>query len=83
MYCAVPNTFPVGDYPDAWYQGLVNFSDSIWSINTDTMSATLVYDINKESNNKIDAMNLQLDKNDNYLFFMNKTDLSFCSLILK
>ncbi len=83
VYCAVPNTFPMGDYPDAWYQGLVNFSDSIWSINTDTMSATLVYDINKESNNKIDAMNLQLDKNDNYLFFMNKTDLSFWSLKLK
>jgi hypothetical protein len=42
VYCAVPKGFPTGDYPDAWYQGLVNFTDDIWMINTSTMASTLV-----------------------------------------
>ena len=83
IYCAVPKAFPVGDYPDAWYQGLVNFTDDIWMVNTDTMVSTLIFDINKQTNNRLDATNLQLDKNDNYLFFTNKTDLTLWSLNLK
>lgn len=83
VYCAVPKSFPAGDYPDAWYQGLVNFTDDIWLVNTDTMAATLIYDAEKETNNNLDAINLQLDKNDNCLFFINKTDLTLWSLKLK
>ena len=82
IYCAVPKNFPAGDYPDVWYKGLVNFTDDIWMIDTDTMTATLVYDIQKETSNRIDAIDLQLDKNDNYLFFTNKTDLTLWSLKL-
>jgi hypothetical protein len=83
IYCAVPKNFEAGDYPDLWYQGLTNFTDDIWRINTDTGASTLVFDIQKETNNSIDAINLQLDKNDNYLFFTNKTDLTLWSLSLK
>lgn len=83
VYCAVPKTFPSGDYPDAWYQGLVSFSDDIWMINTDTQASTLVYDIERETNNTMDITDLQLDKNDNHLFFINKTDLTLWSLSLK
>jgi hypothetical protein len=83
IYCAVPKTFPAGDYPDAWYQGLVNFTDDIWMINTDTNASTLVFDITKETSNDIDVTDLKLDTNDNYLFFINKTDLTLWSLNLK
>ena len=83
IYCAVPNSFPSGDYPDSWYQGLVNFTDRLWMINTDTLASTLVYDMAKESSNNIDAVDLQLDKNDSHLFFTNKTDLTLWSLNLK
>lgn len=83
IYCAVPKSFPAGDYPDAWYQGLANFTDDIWMINTGTMASTLVYDIQKEAGNSIDAIEPKLDKNDNNLYFTNKTDLTLWSLNLK
>jgi hypothetical protein len=82
IYCAVPKAFLRGEYPDSWYQGLVSFSDDIWMMNTDTGAATLVYDIEMETTNKMDLINLQLDKTGSYLFFMNKTDLTFWSLDL-
>jgi len=84
IYCAVPKAFPIGEtYPDSWYQGLVSFTDSIWMINTDTMAASLIFDIEKESGEQMDVIDVQLDKKDNYLFFTNKTDLTFWSLSLK
>ncbi len=83
VYCAVPKSFEAGNYPDLWYQGLTNFTDDIWMVNTSTGASTLIYDIQKETQNKIDAIDLQLDKKDNYLFFINKTDLSLWSLKLK
>lgn len=83
IYCAVPKSFPAGEYPDAWYQGLASFSDDIWMIDTETAAATLVFDIENETNNKIDVTDIKIDKNDNYLFFTNKTDLTFWSLNLK
>ena len=83
IYCAVPKNFPTGDYPDVWYQGLVNFTDDVWLINTDTMSSTLVFDPQRQANKNLDMTDLQLDKNDNFLFFTNKTDLTLWSLNLK
>ena len=83
IYCAVPKNFPAGDYPDTWYQGLASFTDDIWMLNTDTSASTLIFDISAETNNNIDIIKPQIDKNDNFLFFMNKTDLSFWSLNLK
>ena len=82
VYCAVPKIFPTGDYPDSWYQGLVNFTDDIWMLNTDTMASTLIFDIQKETANNIDATDLQLDKKDNFLFFSDKTSLTLWSLNL-
>jgi len=83
IYCAVPKGFPTGDYPDAWYQGVIGFTDDIWMINTDTMASTLIMDIEGETNNNFDIIDPQLDKNDNYLFFTDKTSLNFWSLNLK
>lgn len=83
IYCAVPKSFETGDYPDMWYMGLTNFTDDIWMISTDTMATSLISDIQKESGNTMDIVDPQLDKADNYLFFTNKTDLTFWSLKLK
>lgn len=83
IYCAVPKVFEAGDYPDLWYQGLTSFTDDIWTINTDTGASTLVYDLEQESNKSMDIVDLQLDKSEDYLFFINKTDLTFWSLGLK
>jgi len=83
IYCAVPKSFPAGNYPDDWYQSLVGFTDDIWMINTDTSATTLVYDMQKQTANNIDAVDLQLDKTDSYLFFTNKSDLTLWDLKLK
>jgi len=83
IYCAVPKNFPTGEYPDSWYQGLTSFTDDIWMINSDTMASTLVFDISRETSNIIDIDSLQIDKNDNYLYFTDKTSLTFWSLNLK
>ncbi len=83
IYCAVPKTLLAGDYPDAWYQGLISFSDDWWLINTDTGASILVYNFEKESNNSLDIIQPQMDKAGDYLFFMDKTNLTFWSLSLK
>ncbi|MFA7252384.1 MAG: hypothetical protein WC027_00825 [Candidatus Paceibacterota bacterium] len=83
VYCAVPKSFSTGEYPDLWYQGLTSFTDDIWRINTNTGASTLVFDIQKETKNNLDIVDLNLDQNDDYLFFTNKTDLTLWSLKLK
>jgi hypothetical protein len=83
IYCAVPKSFETGDYPDIWYQGLTSFTDDIWMLNTETMASTLVLDPKKDTSNTFDIIDMQIDKNDNYLLFTNKIDLTLWSLNLK
>lgn len=82
VYCAVPSQQIAGTYPDDWYKGNISFIDKIWQINADTGELHLVSSIVDQSDRLIDAFNLGLDPKDNYLFFMNKNDLSFWSLDL-
>jgi hypothetical protein len=83
IYCAVPKSFETGDYPDIWYQGLTSFTDDIWMLNTETMASTLILDPKKDTANTFDIIDMQIDKNDNYLLFTNKIDLTLWSLNLK
>lgn len=74
LYCAVPNNLESVQYPDSWYQGLVNFSDSIWAINSNTGLTKLIVNIVSSERTEIDATNLSLDPEENYLLFINKRD---------
>jgi hypothetical protein len=82
LYCAVPFSIPSADYPDAWYQGRVSLSDSIWEIDTTTGAVHQLVDLLKTSGTTIDAINLELGPNENFLYFMNKNDLSLWSFNL-
>jgi hypothetical protein len=82
LYCAVPSTIPLANYPEDWYKGNVSFSDSIWEVDTVTGDAHLIADLLKTSGTIIDATNLTLDTQENYLYFINKKDLSLWSLQL-
>lgn len=82
VYCAAPSQFPNGSYPDDWYKGTMSFSDKIWQINAITGEVKLISSIVDQSKQVIDAFNLGLDAKDSYLYFMNKTNLSFWSLDL-
>lgn len=76
VYCAVPKTIPSGEYPDDWYQGIVSFDDSIWILDTKINLGNVVADPERYSASPIDATNLTLNENEDYLIFINKKDYS-------
>lgn len=82
IYCAVPSNIENANYPDDWYKGSVNFSDKILQYNAKDESIGIVSPILDQTDRLIDAFNLGTDSNDDFLFFMNKYDLSFWSLDL-
>ena len=76
LYCAIPKVVPPDNYPDAWYQGVESFSDNIWKINTETGDSQELYQVGLNENADIDAFDLKLSPDDQYLAFSNKNDLS-------
>jgi hypothetical protein len=82
VYCAVPFQPVSGTYPDDWYKGTLSTIDKIWQVNAQTGEVHLISPVFSVAKRNIDAFNLGLDSKDNYLFFMNKYDLSFWSLDL-
>ncbi|MEI6659922.1 MAG: hypothetical protein WCK91_00685 [bacterium] len=79
VYCAIPDSLPIGQYPDSWYQGLVSFSDHFIKINTKTSEV-----INLGTpNESIDATHMFTDDKEIALFFTNKKDSTLWSLDLK
>jgi hypothetical protein len=82
VYCATPAQQVNATYPDDWYRGNVTSSDKIWQLNVKTGDIRLVSSIFDKSDRLINAFNLGLDTRDDFLFFMNKDDLSFWSLDL-
>jgi len=83
VFCSIPSSKPFGDYPDIWYQGLANFSDSIWEINAITGATTQIYDPSSASDKyQIDGINLFLSPDGKRLFLTNKTDYSLWQLNL-
>jgi hypothetical protein len=80
LFCASSDPIPSGTYPDHWYQGKVSFNDSFWRISASTGATELVIDPNSVTDQDIDATNLMLDPNEDYLIFTNKIDSSLWSL---
>ncbi|HAS80990.1 MAG: hypothetical protein UR25_C0003G0154 [Candidatus Nomurabacteria bacterium GW2011_GWE1_32_28] len=75
IYCAVPKYIDNLTYPDSWYQGEVSFSDEIWKINIQSGVTTKIIDpLSVEDGEEIDGIKLGLDKDENFLFFINKKD---------
>jgi len=44
VFCAVPKSLPKANYPDDWYQGKIQFNDSLWSINSTSGNVELISD---------------------------------------
>lgn len=84
LYCAVPIYIEGSSYPDDWYKGEVSFSDQIWKIDLIDASTYILADPFLVGNGEeIDGIKLALDKNENYLFFVNKKDSFLWKLDLK
>ncbi len=82
VYCAVPTQIQDATYPDAWYKGDVSFKDQIWHLNTSSGEVHLVADPLSLADQSMDATNLILDSKDNFLYFVNKNDLTLWALDL-
>ncbi len=82
VYCGVPFQPVSGTYPDDWYKGTLSTIDKIWQVNATTGEVHLISSVFSEAKRSIDAFNLGLDEKDDFLFFMNKNDLSLWSLDL-
>ena len=82
VYCGVSSLPVSGTYPDDWYTGTLSTSDKIWQVDAATGEVRLIASLPDQTTSPIDAFALQTDDHDNYLFFMNKKDLSLWSLNL-
>lgn len=74
IVCAQEAATPVYESPDAWYQGVVSFKDTVYIINTDEFTAEVVTDTFKESSREIDATMLEIGDSQRNLYFINKND---------
>jgi hypothetical protein len=68
---------------DDWYKGIIGFSDNIWRFDVEVGFADLLVSPKDDYKVDIDAVNLQLTPAEDYLTFMNKTDLSLWALKLE
>ncbi len=83
VYCAVPNNLIRGNFPDFWYQGKYEFNDDLVAINTNDFTVKNLMVANSETKKDLDVVNLQISPNEDYLLFMNKSDLILWSLDIK
>lgn len=83
VYCAVPKYIPNNNYPDAWYQGVVSFSDDIWRINVEQGTTELLYQIGTSENVSLDAYDLKISTGDDFLVFTDKNSLSLWGLTIE
>ena len=77
-YCAVPRALPQATYPDAWWQGVVSFSDDLWRVNAATGEADQIF-----SGRDFDIINLFLSEAEDRLFFLDKKDSTLWTLRLE
>ena len=73
IYCGVPNSMAYGnEYPDVWYQGIESYTDSLWKINTRTFEEEVISDFISEHNADLDIESINIDEEQEYLYFIDK-----------
>ncbi len=75
LFCGVPNTLPVGTYPDDWYKGIISLSDSLWSYTLSTDRAVSV----ATPRESLDMFRMESFTTPEYLFFINKNNYELWS----
>ncbi|HMP67322.1 MAG TPA: hypothetical protein PKA60_01055 [Candidatus Paceibacterota bacterium] len=78
IYCAQPKSL-YGTLPDEWYQGIVSFEDSMYKIDTAANTVVRIADFPVV----LDIIEPKLSESENYIVFMNKSDLTLWSLNLE
>jgi hypothetical protein len=81
-YCAIPDSFPAGEYPDDWYKGRVSFTDKIVKVDATSGTVTEIFNITDTGKTTVDAIDLHLNTKEDTLIFTNKKDYTLWSLNL-
>ncbi len=69
LICAGNTSVPTAEYPDAWYQGVVHFSDNLYHIYT----GSVLYDtIATPEGQSFDMTNLSADETNRVVYFVDK-----------
>jgi hypothetical protein len=82
IFCGAFVGTPKGTIPDDWYQGTLAFSDTFWTVNTDSSEITYLADPTKEERalRTFDVIHPTLSEDEGYFVFTDKTDLSLWSM---
>lgn len=79
IYCAVSLEALTGDYPEDWYQGETLTYDIIYRTDVLTGASEIILDEEDLGNNVIDMTHLSLSPDEDYIYFINKRDLTLWS----
>jgi len=83
LFCAIPKTISGrAILPDDYYKGLATFEDEFWRINLDIEEKIQIFGNTSEEGPVYDAYKLLLSPQEDYLFFINKSDSLLYSLEL-
>ena len=85
-FCGVPQTIERNSLlglPDAWYQGFVQFSDSVYLLDNKLSIEKPVFNFSKETKELIDLIKPGINSNDSRLGFINKQNGSLWMLNIK
>lgn len=83
LFCAAPTDAPGTLEPDLWYRGVTHFSDRIWLFDTNTGVARVLVEPKQSLRIDIDVFEPKLSPDEDYLIFINKTDLSLWAFRLE
>jgi hypothetical protein len=81
IYCFGSLSYKAAQYPDDWYKGKVFNIESLYKIDLANNIVTPIYNFEIDDLT-LDAMNIQLTNNDEFIIFQNKYDLTLWSLDL-
>ncbi len=83
VYCAAPIDGVGGGEPDNWYKGRTSYSDRIWQFDTNAEIGQVLVEPKITFDIDIDVYEPKLSPAEDYLIFMNKSDLSLWVLKLE
>jgi len=83
VYCGVPKVIPQGSYPDSWYQGVIPFTDEVWSITLSSGTTERISDISGKRGSPIDLVRPMVSSDEKFLVFIDKGSETLWSLQMK
>ena len=72
LTCAIPKSFENRPYPDDWYLGIIETNDGIIRYTTQNKNTRIISDLEQDSGNPIDVLELKVNNSGSMTIFINK-----------